>query len=206
MSLDDVRNLGNVLRASEVSIGMTTADPQTIAKTSLRVGPGVGAVALQWLAWLVLPIVVPEAKLYGMVGGILGGGLVVLVWWLFFSRAPWLERLAAIVLMFVAMFAVAPFVHKSIKGGAMGMLLPILAIPWCCAWRWWPGPWSAAAVQPGRGGPRWRRSSSSRGAGIYTYPHGRHVGIRQVRPALAVDTDAGGAIIGPGRACAGVTG
>ncbi len=111
---------------------MTTANPQTIAKTPLRVWPGVVAVALQWLAWLVLPIVVPEAKLYGMVGGILGGGLVVLVWWLFFSRAPWLERVAAILLMFVAMFAVAPFVHKSITGGAMGMLLPVLAIPVLC--------------------------------------------------------------------------
>jgi outer membrane protein assembly factor BamB len=112
---------------------MTTANPQTIAaKSPLRIWPGVVAVALQWLAWLVLPIVVPEAKLYGMVGGILGGGLVVLVWWLFFSRAPWLERVAAIVLMVVAMFAVAPFVHKSITGGAMGMLLPILAIPVLC--------------------------------------------------------------------------
>jgi len=87
------------------------------------------AVALQWLAWLVLPRLVPEATLYGMLGGILGGGLIVLLWWLFFSRAPWSERVGALVLIAVALFATSRIVHKSIANGAMGMMLPMYSIP-----------------------------------------------------------------------------
>jgi hypothetical protein len=40
--------------------------------------------------------------LLGMISG-LGGALAVLVWWAFFSRAPWAERLGAIVLMIVGL-------------------------------------------------------------------------------------------------------
>lgn len=87
---------------------------------------------LQWLARYVLPVVVPEASLYGILGGILGGGLAVLLWWLFFSRAPWPDRLGAIVLMPVALFATSYIVDESIAGGAMGMLLPMFAIPVLC--------------------------------------------------------------------------
>ena len=61
-------------------------------------------------------------------GGIVGG-LAVVVWWLFFSRAPWSERLGAVVLMIVALVATSRIVHESIATGAMGMLFPILAIP-----------------------------------------------------------------------------
>jgi len=95
----------------------------------LRVWPGVLVVALQWLAWLVLPRLVPEAALYGMLGGIFGGGLIVLLWWLFFSRAPWSERVGALALIAVALFATSRIVHKSIANGAMGMLLPMYSIP-----------------------------------------------------------------------------
>ena len=42
------------------------------------------------------------------------------LWWLFFSRAPWSERLGAIVLMVVAVFATQPFVHESIAGADDG--------------------------------------------------------------------------------------
>jgi hypothetical protein len=95
----------------------------------LRLWPGVLAVVLQWLAWLVFPKVVPEAALYAMLAGVFGGGLAVVLWWLFFSRAPWLERVGAVILMPVALFATSQIVHKSIANGAMGMLLPVYAIP-----------------------------------------------------------------------------
>jgi outer membrane protein assembly factor BamB len=109
---------------------MTTAQTNLRAEQKpLRLWPGVLVVALQWLAWLVLPKVVPEAALYAMLGGVLGGGLAVILWWLFFSRAPWLERVGAIVLMPVALYATWHIVHPSIANGAMGMLLPFYAIP-----------------------------------------------------------------------------
>jgi outer membrane protein assembly factor BamB len=63
-----------------------------------------------------------------VLGG-LAGGLLVVVWWLFFSRAPWLERVGAIVLMVVALLATKRIVHESIANGMMGMMLPIFAIP-----------------------------------------------------------------------------
>ena len=109
---------------------MTTAQTdQPAEQKPLRLWPGVLAVVLQWLAWLVLPIVVPEATLYGILAGVFGGGLAVVLWWLFFSRAPWSERVGAIVLMPVALFATSRIVHESIANGAMGMMLPMYAIP-----------------------------------------------------------------------------
>src|SRR5262249_14334599 len=63
-----------------------------------------------------------------VIGGVFCG-LGVVVWWLFFSRAPWSERVGAIVLMIAALFATKRIVHPSIAGGMMGMMLPIYAIP-----------------------------------------------------------------------------
>jgi outer membrane protein assembly factor BamB len=94
----------------------------------LRLWPGVVAVALQWLLWFVVPIVAPGAGMFPVLGGV-ACGLAVLVWWLFFSRAPWSERVGAIVLMVVAVFATLRVVHPSIANGMMGMMLPIFAIP-----------------------------------------------------------------------------
>jgi outer membrane protein assembly factor BamB len=101
---------------------------QPILQKPLRLWPGVAAVVLQWLLWFVFPIVAPDATMIAVLGG-LACGLAVLVWWLFFSRAPWAERVGAIVLIIVALFATARLVHKSIANGMMGMMLPIYAIP-----------------------------------------------------------------------------
>src|SRR5207253_7973205 len=62
------------------------------AQKSLRLWPGVLALVLQWVAWLVVPVAFPEAMLYAVLGGVGGGLLVVVLWWLLFSRAPWSER------------------------------------------------------------------------------------------------------------------
>src|SRR5258708_1938553 len=98
----------------------------------LRLWPGVVILILQWLLRFVLPVVVPGALLYGLIGGIFGGGLAIVLWWVFFSRAPWSERLGAIVLMIVGMFATKSIVHVSLATGAQGILLYILAIPGLC--------------------------------------------------------------------------
>jgi outer membrane protein assembly factor BamB len=94
----------------------------------LRLWPGVVAVVLLWFARFVLPVIVPETLFYGVMGGVFGG-LVVLLWWLFLSRAPWAERLGALALMAVGMIAASRLVHESIANGMMGMMLPIFAIP-----------------------------------------------------------------------------
>ena len=95
---------------------------------SLRLWPGVAAVVLQWVFWLIVPIVAPDATMVAMLGA-LACALAVAVWWLFFSRAPWVERVGAIVLMVVAVIATKRVVHPSIANGMMGMLFPIYSIP-----------------------------------------------------------------------------
>lgn len=109
---------------------ITQTDGKTPQKP-LRLWPGVVAVVLQLLVRFVVPIVVPGATIFAVLGG-LAGGLVVVVWWLFFSRAPWSERVGAIVLMVVALFATSRIVHESIATGMMGMMLPVYAIPVLC--------------------------------------------------------------------------
>jgi outer membrane protein assembly factor BamB len=101
---------------------------RTQASKPLRLWPGVVIVILQWLLRFGVPVVMPEAAPIGMIAGI-AGGLAIVLWWLFLSRALWSERLGAIILMIVALFATSRIVHESIATGAMGMLLPLLAIP-----------------------------------------------------------------------------
>src|SRR5881396_3120855 len=66
--------------------------------------------------------------MFAVFGGLVGT-LVVVVWWIFFSRAAWSERLGAIGLMIVALFATSRVVHVSIATGMMGMMLVIYAVP-----------------------------------------------------------------------------
>jgi outer membrane protein assembly factor BamB len=105
--------------------------PQTDApsrRRPLRLWPGVVLVALQWAARFGLPAVAPEAMMYGVLGA-LAGGLAIVGWWLFFSRAPWSERLGAVALILVALAATPRILHPSIATGAMGYLFYLYAIP-----------------------------------------------------------------------------
>lgn len=95
----------------------------------IRLWPGVTLAALMLLAIFVVPIFVPEMGGGGaMLSGAVGG-LLIALWWLFFSRAPWIERLGAIVLAVVAVIVTKRIVHPSIAGGGMGMLIYVFAIP-----------------------------------------------------------------------------
>ena len=94
----------------------------------LRVWPGLVAVVAQWLLLVGLPLVAPGAAPFGLLGGV-GAGLIVLTWWLFFSRAPWAERAGAIVLMVIGVLATKRVVDMSIANGMMGMMLPVYSIP-----------------------------------------------------------------------------
>jgi len=108
---------------------MTTAQTNGLApRKPLRLWPGVVLAVLVLLGMFGVPIVRPDAAMFGLMGGV-AGGLAVVVWWVFFSRAPWSERVGAIVLMIVALFATSRIVHPSIANAGMGMLMPIMGIP-----------------------------------------------------------------------------
>ena len=120
----------------------------------LRLWPGVAAAVLLVLAGYVVPIFEPRYAGLAMLWAA-GGALIVILWWLLFSRARWYERLGAIVLMIAAMIPERSVVHPSISGGAMGYLSYILTIPtlsvalvaWAAASRRLaPGARAAAAI------------------------------------------------------------
>jgi outer membrane protein assembly factor BamB len=108
---------------------MSIAQPnEPTARKPLRLWPGIVAAVLLVLVRFVVPLVVSESMPFAMIGAVVAA-LVILVWWVFFSRAAWSERLGVIVLMIVAVFATSRLVHASIAGGAMGMLFYVWAIP-----------------------------------------------------------------------------
>lgn len=96
-------------------------------RSPLRLWPGVAAAVLFLLSRFVVPVLMPEADAIAMLGSVIATVLI-LVWWVFFSRAPWPERLGGIALLAVATFAVRPLLHVSIAGAGMGYLYYILAI------------------------------------------------------------------------------
>ena len=102
-------------------------EPPNLRKP-LRLWPGVALLILQWLLWFVVPYFGPGALLYGVFGGVLCG-LAIALWWLFLSRAPWLERVSALLLIVLALIGTKRIVHASIAGGSMGYLLYVIAIP-----------------------------------------------------------------------------
>ena len=98
----------------------------------LRLWPGVAIVTLQWLVRFVRPNLRPRVSTALGVIGAVAGGLALIVWWLFFSRAPGFERVSALVLIIVAMAATWPFLDVSMSTGAMGFIFPMLAVPGLC--------------------------------------------------------------------------
>ena len=104
-----------------------TPDEQTGSRRPLRLWPCAVAAAVQFLA-VVIAIVVPATFVFAMIAT-LAAGLAIIVWWLLFSRAPWPDRIGAIVLMVAAVFATLPVLHESIANAGQGMLFPIMSVP-----------------------------------------------------------------------------
>ena len=97
----------------------------------VRLWPGIVIVILQWLVRYSLPALVPDAIGIGIFGGILLG-LALVVWWLFFSRAPKFERWTAVPLMIISLVVTSQLLHKSIATAMMGMMYPVFSIPALC--------------------------------------------------------------------------
>jgi outer membrane protein assembly factor BamB len=103
---------------------------QPTSRKPLRVWPGVVAVVLLWLVRFGLKIVVPgfTGFSWAMQGAILAA-LAVIVWWVFFSRALWSERLGAVALMVAAMFATWRLNHESMGPlWLIGYAIPVLCL------------------------------------------------------------------------------
>ena len=116
-----------VRRARRIRNMGATAERSTSARP-LRLRPAIVLALLQLALWLVLPLVLPGGAIYGLLGAVLCGALI-MIWWLFFSRAPWLERLGAIALMVWGVLLLKPIADPSIAGAGQGRLLYFLPMP-----------------------------------------------------------------------------
>lgn len=101
---------------------------QPAPREPLRVWPGVTAVVVLWLAMIGLPAILPQLAGVGLIVAA-ACALLVIVWWLFFSRTPWLERLGALALIVAAVWLTKRVVHPSVQNGAQGYLIVAAAIP-----------------------------------------------------------------------------
>lgn len=101
-----------------------------VSGKSIRLLPGVVIVVLQWLIRFGMPAILPDDRTLqiGVLGGILGG-IALMVWWGFFSRAPKTERWSAILLIILSLVATSQFLDRSISTGAMGLMFIMVSIP-----------------------------------------------------------------------------
>jgi len=92
------------------------------ARKPLRTWPlaAIGAIVVTIV--VMVPVFIPDqARLLRMLGGVVCA-LLITLWWLFFSRARWTERLVGIALIAIGVVLTQRGVDPSIAGGAQGML------------------------------------------------------------------------------------
>ena len=113
-----------------MNTGEQESSKDQVSHKSLRLWPGIVIVVLQWLIRFIIPLLSSSEKalMIGVFGGILGG-LAIVVWWAFFSRARISDRWNAILLMIISLFAASRFLDKSIATANMGMMFTIFSIP-----------------------------------------------------------------------------
>lgn len=130
-----------------------TPTRETALRRPLRLWPGVAAAVLLLVLRFLVPVVFPDGGLVAILGS-LACSLAIVLWWLFFSRAPWVERLGALGLVIVVMTATYQILHPSIAGGNMGLMYffyspPYLALAlviWAAATRRLPALHRRAAM------------------------------------------------------------
>jgi len=93
----------------------------------LRIWPALAIFAVQ-VAGVALAPMFEDPIIIGL-GTIVGGAVLTLLWWVFFSRAPWLERLGAIALMVPLALLTKRVADISIAGAGQGFLVYIMTLP-----------------------------------------------------------------------------
>ena len=85
-----------------------------VSPRPLRLWPGVIAIVLLLLSRFAVKALIPgfEGFMWAIEGSF-GCAVAIVLWWLFFSRAPWLDRIGAIVLIAAALGSAWFFKHES---------------------------------------------------------------------------------------------
>jgi outer membrane protein assembly factor BamB len=101
---------------------------ETAVERPLRLWPGVAIAAIVVVMRYVVPLFAPDLVIDGVLAAA-AGAVLMAVWWLFFSRAAWSERLGALAVIVAAVLAVRPFLHKSISTALMGNMFFVYSVP-----------------------------------------------------------------------------
>jgi len=114
-----------------------------MARKPLRLWPGIAAIVLLLVSRFGVKIARPD--FHGFFIGMMAAfacALLVVLWWLAFSRAVWVERLGGIVLIVAALFATMKLGHVSMWPAALlGYVMPTLLlafVAWAVATRYLP--------------------------------------------------------------------
>jgi len=106
----------------------------SLVRKPIRLWPGLVLALLVVVLRFGLSLALPDTPIFGMESGVAGllGSVVatlgIILWWLFFSRAPGAERLGALALIAVSVIASRTIAHASIVGAGQGFLLPIMGV------------------------------------------------------------------------------
>lgn len=104
--------------------------PATPTRQAIRLWPGVAIVALVWLTRVAAPLVGLSAGTEFMLR-ILGGfacALAILIWWLGFSRASWLERAGGVAVMIAVVAATLALGDPSMLVWVLWYAAPVLSL------------------------------------------------------------------------------
>jgi outer membrane protein assembly factor BamB len=105
-----------------------TQSNETPARKPLRLWPALAIIGIQIAGIALAPVLFEDPMLAG-IGAVVGGAVLIVLWWLFFSRAPWLERIGAVVLMVPLALIIKRLSDISIAGAGQGFLVYIMAAP-----------------------------------------------------------------------------
>ena len=103
---------------------------ETRTRKPLRVWPVI-TIAVAYAAMTIASFFVDMELPAGLLGGVVSA-LLILIWWLTFSRSRWQERLGALSLIAATVVLVRLTAHQSIYGAAQLMMSYILGLMFAC--------------------------------------------------------------------------
>lgn len=101
---------------------------ELVERKPLRLWPALVIVGIQIAGVALAPLLFEDPMLVG-IGTVVGGAVLIVLWWLLFSRAPWLERIGAVVLMVPLALLTKRVADISIAGAGQGFLVYIMTVP-----------------------------------------------------------------------------
>ena len=106
----------------------TMQSNELVERKPLRLWPALVIIAIQIAGVALAPLLFEDPMLVG-IGTVVGGAVLIVLWWLLFSRVPWLERIGALVLMVPLALLTKRVADLSIAGAGQGFLVFIMTVP-----------------------------------------------------------------------------